>query len=54
MLDAAFTFSEYFQLAFRAVDQLLVGTVCPLQWNLRILFTVGDKERHLDAIQYAV
>ncbi|MNV89661.1 hypothetical protein D3C71_1839740 [compost metagenome] len=54
MLHAALTFGEDFQLALRTVDQLFVGAVCPLQRNLRILFTVGDEERHLDAIQDAV
>ena len=54
VLDAAFTLGEHLQLTSRAVDQLFVGALRPLQRDLRILLAVRHEERHPDAIENAV
>ena len=54
VLNTAFACGEDFQLALRAVHQLLVGTLCPLERDLRILFTVCDEERYTDTVKDAV
>src|SRR5271170_7012638 len=54
MLHTALALGKYLELAFWAVDELLVGALGPVQRDLRILLTVRDQERHLDAIQHTV
>src|SRR5690349_19957137 len=46
VLSPAFAFGEDLQLALRAVDELVVGALRPLQRDLRVLLAMGDEERH--------
>jgi hypothetical protein len=54
VLHATFAIGEDLQFALGAVDQLLAGSVCPLQRNLRVFFTVSDQKWHLDPTQHAI
>jgi hypothetical protein len=54
VLNPAFARGEDLQLAARAVHELVVGALGPLQRDLRVALAMGDQEGHAHAVEHAV